>query len=221
MPNYVVNCLYWILLFFFQNVCLLLKIMNQHNSITLYLSSIILYLFCCLPAILAANPIVNSVSPIPLRPECVKSVSSCVPLENQECFGAPVQYQFTAPGLFSGDVTTLELAREQLQLWSALRNVPQCWEVVQPLLCAIYLPRCSNISSNVSVAQLPSRELCDVVQMPCRVVEQYGGWPEYLKCEQTHFKKSCAVSTVCRLKLYLVADIIIISTVRCDISKGH
>jgi hypothetical protein len=45
-----------------------------------------------------------------------------------------------------------------------------------------------------ATVQLPGRELCDLVQTPCRVVAAYAGWPEYLKCnESSHFSRGCSV----------------------------
>lgn len=46
----------------------------------------------------------------------------------------------------------------RLAQWSGLRFAPRCWEVVQPLLCAIYLPKCST-EGNYSVVELPGE--CD------------------------------------------------------------
>lgn len=130
-----------------------------------------------------------------MRSACEISVTKCEHVQNKDCFGASLPYQQTAPGAFTGDVVRQNEIRARLQLWSALRRVPQCWEVIQLLLCSVYLPRCKfDGMANVSLVQKPSRELCDLVQTRCRIVELYGGWPEFLKCHQKHFSKGCLVS---------------------------
>lgn len=159
---------------------------------------------CSLFVLLIPNHVICVILRTLERPDCFQDVSACVPLTGGECFGVSLPYQFAAPGAFAQEFATLANVSLQLQHWSALRNVPQCWEKIQPLLCFLYLPKCmqttatatnDNVtSSSALVAQLPSRELCDVVQTPCRVVELYGGWPDYLRCDQWHFNKGCSVS---------------------------
>jgi len=130
-----------------------------------------------------------------VRSGCDVAVPKCEPVQSKDCFGALLPYRRTAAGTFTGDVAHQKDVQTSLQQWSALRTVPQCWEVIQPLLCSVYLPRCKfdNVS-NVSLVQKPSREQCDIVQTRCRIVEMYGGWPEFLKCDQKHFSKGCLVS---------------------------
>jgi len=157
----------------------------------------------CLLSGFCANLASGVILPTFQRSDCFQNIPSCVPLSGSECFGVSLPYQYAAPGSFAPQVASIVNVSAQFQLWSALRNVPQCWEVIQPLLCAVYLPRCQttaasttagNVTSvGMTVVQLPSRELCDVVQTPCRVIELYGGWPDYLRCDQAHFNKGCSV----------------------------
>jgi len=129
------------------------------------------------------------------RSGCNVAVPECESLQSKNCFGASLPYRRTAPGAFTGDVTLQKDVQASLRQWSALRTVPQCWEVIQPLLCSVYLPPCKvDGTSNMSLVQKPSREQCDIVQTRCRIVEMYGGWPEFLKCDQKHFSKGCLVS---------------------------
>lgn len=70
-----------------------------------------------------------------------------------------------------------------------LRNAPRCWSVIQPLLCAVYMPKCEN-----GRVELPSQSLCLATRRPCSIVEQERGWPNFLKCD--HFPVGCSVSFV-------------------------
>lgn len=36
--------------------------------------------------------------------------------------------------------------------WQNLKSVPKCWAVIQPFLCALYMPRCEN-----GTVELPSQ----------------------------------------------------------------
>jgi Fz domain len=153
----------------------------------------------------SANLVSSGILPSVHRPDCFQSVATCVPLVGSECFGASLPYHYSAPGSFVPEIANLTNVSEHLKLWSALRSVPQCWEVIQPLLCAVYIPRCQimtvstsghNVSTGgMTMVQMPSRELCEVVQTPCRVIELYGGWPSYLRCDRPHFNKGCSVSS--------------------------
>ncbi|CAG2055207.1 unnamed protein product [Timema podura] len=33
---------------------------------------------------------------------------------------------------------------EKLELWRGARRIPKCWAVIQPILCALYMPKCEN-----------------------------------------------------------------------------
>ena len=126
---------------------------------------------------------------------CDVIVPKCEPIQTKECFGALLPYWRTAAGIFTGDVVDQKDVQASLRLWKGLQAVPQCWEVIHPLLCSVYLPRCKVDSTlNLSLVQKPSREQCDIVQTRCRIVELYGGWPEFLKCDQKHFSNGCLVS---------------------------
>jgi len=130
-----------------------------------------------------------------IRSGCDVEVPKCEYLQSKDCIGAVLPYRRTAPGVFTGDIVLQQDILANLRLWRALRAVPQCWEVVQPLLCSVYLPQCKvDVMSNRSVVQMPSREQCEIVRTRCRIVELYGGWPQFLKCEQRHFSNGCLVS---------------------------
>ncbi|KAL6459635.1 hypothetical protein MHYP_G00313940 [Metynnis hypsauchen] len=107
---------------------------------------------------------------------CKKS-STCEALRYNTCLGSPLPYTHTSL-ILAEDSQTQEEAFEKLAMWSGLRNAPRCWAVIQPLLCAVYMPKCEN-----GKVELPSQKLCLSTRKPCSIVEQERGWPNFLKCE--------------------------------------
>lgn len=94
---------------------------------------------------------------------------------NESCFETPLPYNsvsFAYTGL-----QNIWNTKDELEKWSALRSVPKCWAVVQPLLCAVYLPKCEN-----GILEKVSHQLCKVAQNPCRFVAKTKGWPAFLNC---------------------------------------
>lgn len=69
-----------------------------------------------------------------------------------------------------------------------LRNAPRCWDVIQPLLCAVYMPKCED-----GQVELPSQTLCQATRAPCTIVERERGWPDFLKCTPDRFPEGCPV----------------------------
>lgn len=80
-----------------------------------------------------------------------------------------------------------------------LRNAPRCWSVIQPLLCAVYMPKCEN-----GRVELPSQSLCLATRRPCSIVDQERGWPNFLKCDQ--FPVGCSVSAESTFTVHLKAE---------------
>lgn len=80
-----------------------------------------------------------------------------------------------------------------------LRNAPRCWSVIQPLLCAVYMPKCEN-----GRVELPSQSLCLATRRPCSIVDQERGWPNFLKCDQ--FPVGCSVRAVAALGIIILCD---------------
>ncbi|XP_071496120.1 protein smoothened-like [Diadema antillarum] len=115
--------------------------------------------------------------------------AACTPLpaNMSDCLGTRLSHTHTSLSL-ANDSATLEEVREKLIMWGGLRNVPKCWEVVQPFLCAVYLPRCEG-----GRVEVPSYDMCSVVQAPCRIVEVERGWPHFLQCNDDTMPRECAV----------------------------
>lgn len=77
--------------------------------------------------------------------------------------------------------------QERLYLLQALKHVPKCWAVVQPFLCSIFMPKCTN-----DTVELPSQEMCKMVSGPCRMLINHTIWPSFAKCDNTKlFPRLC------------------------------
>ncbi|XP_041636732.1 smoothened homolog [Cheilinus undulatus] len=107
-----------------------------------------------------------------------KKTTTCEVLKYNTCLGSPLPYTHTSL-ILADDSSTQEEAFEKLTMWSGLRNAPRCWSVIQPLLCAVYMPKCEN-----GRVELPSQTLCLATRRPCSIVDQERGWPNFLKCDQ-------------------------------------
>ncbi|XP_072858536.2 protein smoothened [Pogona vitticeps] len=117
--------------------------------------------------------------------EWCRRAAPCEPLEERACLGEPLPYGATST-LLAGDSGSQAEARDKLLLWSGLRNAPRCWDVIQPLLCAVYMPKCED-----GKVELPSQSLCQATRGPCTIVERERGWPDFLKCTTDRFPKDC------------------------------
>uniref|UniRef100_A0A670JFU9 Protein smoothened n=1 Tax=Podarcis muralis TaxID=64176 RepID=A0A670JFU9_PODMU len=116
--------------------------------------------------------------------ERCKRAAQCEALQQSVCLGSPLPYAATST-LLAGDSSSQEEAHDKLLLWSGLRNAPRCWDVIQPLLCAVYMPKCED-----GQVELPSQTLCQATRGPCTIVERERGWPDFLKCTTDAFLKN-------------------------------
>lgn len=111
--------------------------------------------------------------------------ASCITVEDGEnsCLGLQLDYTTISLDL-ANDSSSFEDIKNNLNAWSGLKGAPKCWEVLQPLLCAVYMPRCRNFS----MIDLYTREGCLKTREPCKIVEEYNnGWPWFLDCDQPYF----------------------------------
>ncbi|XP_034246116.1 smoothened homolog isoform X2 [Thrips palmi] len=117
-------------------------------------------------------------------PQCRRK-AKCEHLNNTMCLGAKLPYSSSTLELVG---LTQEQMQEKLQFWTALKHVPRCWAVIQPLLCALYMPRCDNDS-----VVLPLQEMCKTAMGPCRILELERGWTTPLRCDDTdRFPLNCS-----------------------------
>lgn len=102
--------------------------------------------------------------------------AQCQVLNHSTCFGAKLPYHSTTLDLT--DLKTQEEAQEKLQLYEYLRYIPKCWAVIQPFLCALYMPKCAE-----GMVDLPSREMCRITLGPCKILYNTTIFPEFMRCD--------------------------------------
>lgn len=118
---------------------------------------------------------------------CVRR-AQCEPLNKTTCLGAKLPYNSTSVHLTFYD--TQYQIQNQLELYRELINVPKCWAVVQPLLCATFMPNCENILGQ-DMVYLPSYEMCKITMEPCAILYNTSYFPYFLKCNATLFPPKC------------------------------
>ena len=122
---------------------------------------------------------------------CYLNTTTCIAVNVTSCLGAKITFPDTS-FLFANDSSTLADTERNLAQWGLLQRVPECWSVIQPFLCSVYLPKCDLAKQKV---ELPNKELCERTREPCKVVQQYNGdWPDFLKCDAWFFSSGCGVS---------------------------
>lgn len=111
--------------------------------------------------------------------------AKCEILNYTTCMGSKLPYYSTSLELTN--TSTQEKVQEKLQIYKYLRYIPKCWAVIQPFLCALYMPKCHN-----DMVDLPSKEMCNITLKPCKVLYDNGLFPDFIKCEDTSlFPSQC------------------------------
>lgn len=112
----------------------------------------------------------------------------CEQLKKNSCFGSILPYNYTSLELT--DSYSQEQTFDRLYAYQAIQHVPKCWAVIQPFICAVFLPKCDKIDDKEFV-YLPSLEMCRKTQEPCRILYNTPYFPEFLKCNETVFPSKC------------------------------
>ncbi|XP_028168691.1 protein smoothened isoform X1 [Ostrinia furnacalis] len=138
--------------------------------------------------------LLNPFRATPWYPEREMKLDSCVrkahceQLDKLTCLGAKLSYDKTSVHL-----TFYETQNEiqmQLEQYKELINVPKCWAVIQPLLCATFMPKCEEILGQ-DMVYLPSYEMCKITMEPCAILYNTSYFPSFLKCNSTLFPSRC------------------------------
>ena len=125
---------------------------------------------------------------------CSKQIPECTTLNgsvNATCFGTDLRYN----SIYLKGETYWEILG-QLKTWEILSFAPKCWQKIQPLLCAYYLPECSikNKTNNKvsSISMIPknvcyeAREKCGIIHsLSTNTKSRENRWPEFLDCDNT------------------------------------
>lgn len=118
---------------------------------------------------------------------CVRE-AQCESLNKTTCLGTKLPYDKTSVRLtFYENQYQIQT---QLDLYRELINVPNCWAVIQPLLCATFMPKCERILDKDMVF-LPSYEMCKITMEPCSILYNTSYFPSFLKCNETLFPPNC------------------------------
>ncbi|XP_005186442.2 protein smoothened isoform X1 [Musca domestica] len=119
--------------------------------------------------------------------QCVRK-GNCEKLQFSTCLGVKLPYTHTSLDLTISH--SQKDIQERLKNMMALKHVPKCWAVIQPFICAVLAPKCENINGD-DMVYLPSLEMCRLTLEPCRILYNTSYFPEYLKCNETHFPSKC------------------------------
>lgn len=117
----------------------------------------------------------------------------CYKLNQSTCFGAKLPYDSSTLDLT--DLKTQEEVEDKLKLYEYLKYIPKCWAVIQPFLCALYMPKCKN-----GTVDLPSREMCKITLGPCKIFYNTTILPELLKCNDERLFPSKCKNVIHELK---------------------
>lgn len=118
---------------------------------------------------------------------CVRR-AHCEPLNKTTCLGSKLPYDKTSVHLTFYD--NQNKIQTQLELYRELINVPTCWAVIQPLLCATFMPKCEQVLGQ-DMVYLPSYEMCKITMEPCSILYNTSYFPSFLKCNSTLFPSKC------------------------------
>uniref|UniRef100_A0A182TC12 Protein smoothened n=1 Tax=Anopheles maculatus TaxID=74869 RepID=A0A182TC12_9DIPT len=118
---------------------------------------------------------------------CVRP-AKCEPIRYNSCLDSMLPYSSISLDLT--DSYSQEETHTKLFQYKALINVPKCWAVIQPFLCAVFTPKCEKINGQEMV-YLPSLEMCKITLEPCRILYNTSFFPEFLKCNETLYPPKC------------------------------
>ncbi|KAL1488964.1 hypothetical protein ABEB36_014747 [Hypothenemus hampei] len=122
-----------------------------------------------------------------MNPQYCRRNAKCQPLLQSKCMGAKLPYHSTTLDLT--DLSNQTKVQEKLQMYEQyLKFIPKCWAVIQPFLCALYMPKCDN-----GEVDLPSREMCKITLEPCKIIYNMSTvFPEFFDCENERlFPSKC------------------------------
>lgn len=110
--------------------------------------------------------------------------AKCELLQNTACLGAKLPYHSTTLKL-TGLHNQAKVQETLQQYEQNLRYIPKCWSVIQPFLCALYMPKCEN-----EQVDLPSREMCRITLEPCKAIYNSSVFPFNFTCEDSRLYPS-------------------------------
>lgn len=122
-----------------------------------------------------------------------KRPATCHKMNNTTCMGVKLSYSSTTLELT--EMTSEEQVQEMLQSYNFLRYIPKCWAVIQPFLCALYMPKCEDKQVDV-----PSKEMCNITVGPCRILYENGIFPDFMNCNEPQLSNTHCKNDIQELK---------------------
>lgn len=123
---------------------------------------------------------------------CQRS-AKCKLMNRTSCMGVKLPYSSST--LVLTNLSSEEQVQEKLQLYEYLRYIPKCWAVIQPFLCALYMPKCDN-----DMVDLPSREMCKITMGHCSILYNTSVFPDFMKCDNEELFPSQCKNDIQELK---------------------
>lgn len=123
-----------------------------------------------------------------------RKAAKCHRMNYTTCMGVKLPY--TSSTLELTGLASEEQVQEMLQLYHYLKYIPKCWAVIQPFLCALYMPKCEN-----NEVDLPSKEMCKITMGPCKILYRNEIFPHFMKCsDQQLFPSNCSKNDIHEIK---------------------
>lgn len=124
----------------------------------------------------------------PQNPKCYHQVERCELLNSSQCLDVTLPYKYTTIPSSFHDLVINDI-HLYLSRWKVLRSIPQCWKVLQSILCASFFPRCDIENRRV---MLPNYDMCKLTRSPCRLIEKHYKWPDFLSdCNNSNLFPNC------------------------------
>lgn len=121
-------------------------------------------------------------------------IAECLPLNSSFCRPYALYNNTVFPN-FAGKTSPEEAEADVTKYWWWVES--NCSELLGPLLCAVYFPKCQDF-----MPVLPCRSSCESVKKSCGEFVESAGflWPEALDCDQLPLEVVGGASPTC-LKL--------------------
>lgn len=119
--------------------------------------------------------------------------ATCHKMKYTTCMGVKLPYSSSTLELTG--LASEEVVQEVLQAYYYLRYIPKCWAVIQPFLCALYMPKCENQEVDV-----PSKEMCNITVGPCRILYENEIFPDFMNCNEPQLSRTHCKNDIQELK---------------------
>lgn len=102
----------------------------------------------CTRGILASVVLVLVLVNHVLAEACYLNTTACEPITTSMCLTTKVTFTHTSL-IYTNKTLSQSDILDQLSVWQQLEGVPECWNLIQPYLCSVYLPKCDPANTKV------------------------------------------------------------------------